>query len=801
MPDIIILTHAPQKTLGDPSAAAKLQQILMEKFAGYYRNLVIKVVVNVKKSDEEPVRNLFAQGMSYELINGIDTSEGMTRLKEIISEAELIISYPTPHFIVENVAELLSDSMKPVISIAEYDYDMRFQLSQRKYIPIIPGTFFLSTGIGEGNLGIYIEKFSEPAKIHPEDYAKLPGDLLSESKELYFGYFNKLFKSYTGATPIKYIAFAINSSSKREIDIILPLQPRDTPEGNSESKANILLSDEFIKDLETFNHILISYLPTGPHSPLYLMYQRKGDNLAVSEISQEDFENQKDKSDKLIRIINPFPLHKDSMRALVEASEPVNLLTGDQSFSEALSLSKIAFYQTMPWKRKFYDALRAASQKYKTLEEWFEIAGKKGVPVQALVEFYKKNKDNLLAEVQALQKDFEKSKNLSVLFPNFLDNFLQSNPLERFTQFIDHLKHNMEYYANVEKPDEQRYVLTQKSLGDHLFFYLNQAKTIEKKNKMLAYFDSHIDSLIKMNPIKKVWFYFNLKTQHPELPISLPASYIIEYLHNLALSEEDIYDIYGTPILKNQTANTYAKATEQEEQLQETMLSLYSCLRILEITDIAQFTPEEKLNALSEIMRCGAICRQSGDELDKYWLEFLEHEMDKRVWQQMLKLLFTTPCYKSLDEGAAFDPDKPSLFFKLSKHRPKLVEMLLHHPDAIRMLTKELFFTDHPTVKAYHTKINELVLNSLFSIRFPSIPSYRFFRDFPKVTPKEKELIGKILSVEGEEQAVIISFLKEKLATNPKEIAQFTKDFTEYLPGYLREFFISEQVAPPSSCS
>lgn len=76
----------------------------------------------------------------------------------------------------------------------------------------------------------------------------------------------------------------------------------------------------------------------------------------------------------------------------MENSEPVNLLTGDQSFSEALSLSKIIFYQAMGWKKSFYNALIAASQKYTTLHQWFGLVNEKSTPVKTLVDFYEKIK-------------------------------------------------------------------------------------------------------------------------------------------------------------------------------------------------------------------------------------------------------------------------------------------------------------------------------------------------------------------------------------------------------------------------
>ncbi|WP_156411836.1 hypothetical protein [Legionella lansingensis] len=754
-----------------------------------YEDLVVEVVVNVSKSDEEPVRNLFGHGMPYELIDGIATSDGQIKLRKAIDKADLIISYPTPHFLVPPVIELFKDSMKPVISLTEYNFDMEFQLLQKKRISIVPGTFFLSSGVSEGNLGIYIEKFSKPAKIHPTDYGKLPSDLMSENKELYFGYFNKLFDSRTGATPSRFIAFAINNSDKKEVDIVLPLQPQGTPNVSSESNVNVLFSTGFIRELEDFNHVLISYFPPEPSPPVYLAYAREGNDLVVKEVSREEFESQKSVADKLIRIINPFPLHKESMRALVEASEPVNLITGDQSLSEALSLLKIVFYQAMPWKKKFYEALITTSQKYAKLQEWFKMVDSKTRPIKSLVEFYKKNKDILHAEAQALLKDFEANKNLSVLFPNYLDNFLQSSPYERFTQFIDHLNRHPEYYSNVKNRTGKGYTLNKGDLINHLIFYLKTATSAEEKNKMLNYFDSNTDFLIKLEDAEKVWFYSDVKSQYPDLRISLPAYNIIKCLETLNPLEEDIFEV-----------NTFSPILKEGKQLQELMISL-SNIDFLEFADISKFTPEDKLSILQKLMRYNAFSYsdKKGQEGEEFWLQFLENETDEHVWRETLKLLFTTPCYRSIEDGASFDIYKPNLFSRI-KNRSELVNIILNHPTASVILAEELFLTDQPTIAACNVKMNELVLNSFFSMEGTTDTSRSFFRHSPvmQTSSKEKELIGKMLSAEGALQSVIQHFLEEKLANDPREMRRFKENFAEYLPQHLKNFISEENISPSS---
>ncbi|CEK09140.1 hypothetical protein [Legionella hackeliae] len=245
---ILILTYAPQKTLGDPSAAAKLQHLL-EEFSHPPGEFSVKVVINVQKEDEEPVRNLFPDQTKYEIINGFDRESNLRQLHRNLSACDLIISYPRPNFLSKRMVILLAETLKPVISFTEYDYDIVFRETQKgENIDVVPGSFFLSSGLGDDSLGVFVEQFNHPAEIHPTDLAKLPLDLFSANKELYFGYFNKLFKSMTGATAARFIALAILSSNKRDIDIVLPLQASTNKDTNPESHVTILESSDFIKN-------------------------------------------------------------------------------------------------------------------------------------------------------------------------------------------------------------------------------------------------------------------------------------------------------------------------------------------------------------------------------------------------------------------------------------------------------------------------------------------------------------------------------------------------------------------------
>ncbi|ASQ47491.1 hypothetical protein [Legionella clemsonensis] len=788
MKRILILTHAPQKTLGDPSAAAKLQYLL-ESWGENSAEFAVTVVVQVQKEDEMPVRNLFRSGMNYQIIHNMNSEPGQKKLSHAVSLSDLVVIYPTPHFLTTPVAMLLADTRKPVISFTEYDYDIEYQHTNQGSITVVPGSTFLTSGIGEKSLGIYVEQFNEPAQIHATDLAKLPPDIFSANRVLYFGYFNRLFNSRTGATPARFIAFAILDSKQRELDIILPLQVSPHQEVSAESKANVLESADFIKELESFNQVQITYSPQ-PNNPIYLIYKKKEDNFLMNEISAEEFEAQKSAADKLVRIINPFPLHKDSMRALMENSEPINLLTGDQSFSEALSLSKIIFYQAMGWKKKFYNALMVTSQQYKMLGEWFSLVNEKSTPVKVLVDFYTKNKETLLLETRSLQTYFAADKNLLTNFLMILRHSLSSEPYQQFMGFIDCLKQNPLFYADEKQQKTTEYSISSEALTQHVNYYLNIAGNSHEKNRILAYLNTQLDSLINFSSFEKVLFYRALKSKHPQLEITFTASLMIDYLKNILELNLEICDLRGAPIRINlPPQETLVDSEEANSQtiLYEKMIGLGIALTPLSIATFHQFTEREKLETLQIIMRCGAV-RYDTPQADNLVVDFLTTETHPQVLRQILRLLFLTPSYQLIDDTVIFNPKEPCLFFLIKKNHPKIEEMLVNNSLAINLLFEELFLTEGCTVKASNnTSINDLVFNALL---FPESTRRSFSRFFPSSPALEKNvLLSKILNAGENFSPAIKSAVLAKLAHNSSKLEQLSECLGDDASNYLKDFF------------
>lgn len=145
MKKIVIITHAPQGTLGDPSSAAKLQHCIINEFSKQSEPIDIKVVVNVKSKYIEPVKTLFKSNMPYQLLNEFNES---TLIPEI-ADAALIILYPTLIFDY-STAMLIGKAKKRVLALGEYDIDLDYQHQHRcTFFSTVVGSLFLSTGVGE----------------------------------------------------------------------------------------------------------------------------------------------------------------------------------------------------------------------------------------------------------------------------------------------------------------------------------------------------------------------------------------------------------------------------------------------------------------------------------------------------------------------------------------------------------------------------------------------------------------------------------------------------------------------------
>lgn len=776
MKKIVIITHAPQGTLGDPSSAAKLQHCLINEFSKQSEPIDIKVVVNVKSKYVEPVKKLFKSNMPYQVLNEFNES---TLIPEI-TDADLIILYPTPHFFDYSTATLIGNTKKRVLALGEYDIDLDYQHQYRStFFSTVVGSIFLSTGVGEKNLGIYLNERNPSYKdlfalIHPEDSSKLPKDL-KQGQGLYFGYFNKIANSCTGATPARFITFAAhNNPDQKEIDIIIPLQMKDASNCSPESTMNALSESSFVENLKGLKQVLLAYYPPASGSPLYLIYHP--DEGTHSEISKEEFENQQNKSDKIIRLFNPFPLQQQSIEAFLEVSEPINLLTGDQSISEALSFTKTPFYQAMSWKTNFYESLKEVAQKnsFTTLYRWFELVHDKCISSKKLADFYNKNQETLKKETQYFRNYLLKEKNLSLNITDYIRSMLTMPPYELFKTFIDNMSQNFNYYVS-EQGTCNKAIIGSMSLFDHLNFYLEEADTNEKNN-MIRYFIEHIDQIIDVKTESTIHLFSKLKCMHPEIKISLSYSFLANMLCAEGISHTSSIEWKCDSYIERNALIEFKK--NEIEWLKKPMLDMNNIPIFLELIEESQCTAKEKVSFLQLIMN-HLICyvsNFSSHEVDSL-IKFIRHETNPDVLQQIFTFLFITPCSQDATPSMLFHSSKPSPYFQIPENkRIDFLMKILVHPHIDNILFKL-------TPLAIQSILDELLFSNTYE------KQNLFWGETGKWL--HPHFIHQILSVSSkEEQMVITHYLESTFKISPYK-RKVMMDNMEYLPIYLQAFMSS----------
>ncbi|WP_115702408.1 hypothetical protein [Legionella sainthelensi] len=776
MKKIVIITHAPQGTLGDPSSAAKLQHCIINEFSKQSEPIDIKVVVNVKSKYAEPVKTLFKSNMPYQLLNEFNES---TLIPEI-ADADLIILYPTPHFFDYSTAMLIGKAKKRVLALGEYDIDLDYQHQHRcTFFSTVVGSLFLSTGVGEKNLGIYLNERDLSHKnlfdlIHPRDSSKLPKDL-KQGQGLYFGYFNKIANSCTGATPARFITFAAhNNPDQTEIDIIIPLQAKDASNCSQESTVRALSESDFIENLHGLNQVLIAYYPPASGSPLYLMY--RPDEGTHSQISKEEFEHQQNKSDKIIRVFNPFPLQQQSIEAFLEVSESINLLTGDQSISEALSFAKTPFYQAMSWKTNFYESLKEVAQKNSltTLYRWFELVNDKFISSKKLAAFSNKNQETLKKETQDFRNYLLKENNLSLNITAYIRSMLTLSTYELFKTFIDNMSQNFNYYVS-EQGACNKAIIGSMSLFDHFNFYLEEADSHEK-NSMMSYFIEHIDQIIDVKTESIIHLLSKLKRIHPEIKISLSHSLLVNMLCAESMSHTSSIEWQFDSYIEKNALLEFKKG--EMERVKRPMLDMNNIPILLELIAESQCTSTEKANLLQSIMD-NLICyvsNFSSDEIESL-LTFIMQEKSPDVLQQIFTFLFITPCYQDAIPSILLHSSKPSPYFQIpEKKRMDFLMKILVHPHIDNILFKLT-----PLTLQYI--LDELLFSNTYE-------KHNLFWSERRTWP-QPNFIRQILSVNNkEEQMVILHYLESAFKVSPYK-KKIMIDNMDYLPTYLQEFLNS----------
>jgi cellobiose-specific phosphotransferase system component IIB len=681
MKKIVILTHAPQGTLGDPSSAAKMQRILLDNAKQKGEDVEIEVLVDVKSCPhKEKVHALFQGNQKHQLINGYNAYEGETELKKVLDDADFVVLYPTPHFMTGNTAKLIAASKKPVLSLTEYEFDAAYNRRVKKeFINTVPGTIYLSTGFGRDNIGIYIEKGNADRaqlldRIHPDDRKKFPEDL-NQNNGLYFGYFNRLVHTRNGASPANFIAYAAHENPHiKNIDMVIPLMPQVNSQVAKPNTIDILQSPQFIDNLKTCGKVLLCYSNSGGNEPSrYYVYQQEGAVYTVKELSKDAFEGQQNGADKVIRLLNPFPLNPQSMNALMEASEPVCMFTGDQSVSEGISITKIPFYQAVAWKVKLYDSLIKSTQEFPVLNTWFTLLKNPKLAPEKLASFYRENKTKLHDEMDHFRHYLLDAKDISQNISACIE-FIGSLSLpERFNVFLNHLILNQDYFANDGSIEKGSVCITQGALLAHLEHYLVDASDEEFEQILQSLKNNSHKINPNKNPISFEKLLIALKFQYPQFNIKITPEVA----------------------LKGDLLNCSSWSTDEGELIEGIEFS--ELIRDLKLLNPMDFNLEQKKQFFNKINDADTVFvndKVTAQDVSLF-LNFLENTTDEENMRQILNVLFTMQTNALEDDVVG--PSSKGLFSQLNDVDKRFI---LNKIESMPMVN-QLFITEiNPSLNA-----------------------------------------------------------------------------------------------------
>lgn len=344
---LTILTESPGTTLGDASAANKLlvsiagEALVTEKNYNYF--WIIR-----SKGLSFNALSLIPKNVPTLLIEDWGALR-KPKMRESLAASTMFLAFPTFHYLNHSDVDFLSSFSTDYVRCTEYDF-MELQDISHPHLPV------LKTGFCPTCLGIFIDKplpSPDPLETITDTDAHLKQflDRINSSEvginadNLYFAYFNREYNNelknswtnlvnFASLVSLKGMLEAINKGKNLNLNIVLPASKAQFEQ--IKSKLNSIAFSEHAS-LQNLRNMLentsIKYYKLDPH--------QLDKNPQVS-------------SQHVIRIINPFPLTKNSMLAMLAASNPFAGLTGDQTLSEGIQYSKIPFYQIMHWKENLH---------------------------------------------------------------------------------------------------------------------------------------------------------------------------------------------------------------------------------------------------------------------------------------------------------------------------------------------------------------------------------------------------------------------------------------------------------------
>lgn len=329
---------------------------------------------------------------------------------------------PNLHRFVDKDRELFKQLNKPFVAISEYDFTSNTYKHVNDKMPTIDLEGWqkerkkYNAGFDPQHLGVYVDDTMLSTKgleqIHSTDQTLkdylLCNDLLKEYKgthTLFYGYF---FVKPDGSSPAldqsivkieeyvkNCIMSALNDSDKQNIDIVIPGLPDDKFEKIFES---------VLKDLDESKLKSVTVATKN----------------SSNKFEEKEIYNNANSKGKTIRLINPKRVHRETIQCLLNDSELLCGLTGDQSWIEGLVKGKLTCYQTMIWKQHFFKAFleyikekfteEAKIYQFYKLQLNYNKAPK--AAWQKMMLLYKNDKPTLDIQAKELAKFIKEEKNL-----------------------------------------------------------------------------------------------------------------------------------------------------------------------------------------------------------------------------------------------------------------------------------------------------------------------------------------------------------------------------------------------------
>lgn len=399
-------------------------------------------------------------------------------LSSRIKSSSLIAVVGNPHRLVKSDYQFLKQFERKIITIPEYDLAHVNDTTWG-----IRGTKRLNTGFkGEG---VYInETVKSKAGFRQLDNNKDAGFLnyllgedavdherYHQKSALFYGYFNddslsdEKYTVHALAYIQQAIMLAIDSNKKKQIDIVIPG-----------------LSDAILRQ------IYKEAVRTLPET-----YKSKLGNIQYAHKSEEgDFEEtilqSQDKGAFNLRLINPKQLQRDTVQALLNEAEPFLGLTGDASWIEGLIKGKVTCYQTMNWKKNFYNGfMEFLDEKFPKKSPLYQFYALQAPDPKLTSEerfnqmraLYIENKRQMLHEATILARHIESEKNISkTIIPRVISEALTEESRLNLASFVNE--------AEEAIPEEvaEEYLLTEGPLPKSIYTCQLEALTRKLLNNI-----------------------------------------------------------------------------------------------------------------------------------------------------------------------------------------------------------------------------------------------------------------------------------------------------------------------------